>query len=365
MNIRQYNILHLIIGWLLPFVMICCLSGCSEDEPIEQRGGDVLKVVTYSSRFAEVSGVSKVRSVTVPEDFVAFTTLNPSAEEAHPSMTLFLAQNEQQSAYNYVYEGEGLWAGNSKVREEDYYLYGFYPSAAANTSDVDPVSSDYANGAVLHLTDVQPLSLYDLCVTVGVKGVESKSEDVTVTVGNYTYTGKEKGKNFVYLLFDHLYGAYQFRMKVDTEYDKLRKIKLKSMKITSSAAKKCNLDVTLQYTDKPIAEMATDMDLSFGQSQILYTNDAEGKQLGTDLEDIGKMVYLIPSIKNDLTLVCDYDVYDRKGTLVRRGAHAENKLNKLPIIRRGEKKIVNITINPSYLLQLSDDELDNPSMIIE
>ena len=360
---------HKIYAWIavLPLLLgtVCFLSACSDDDPDRQDGGDVLRVLTYAPNYTEASAAPALKTVTVPENYESFATLYPSADETHPSLTLFMAQPSQQQSYKYRYEGAGIWNATSKVKQETYYLYGFYPSTAVTHAEVAPVSSDYANGAVISLTGLQSVTLHDLCFTVGVKGVERTTEDADVRLGNFVYTGQEKGKNFVYLLFDHLYAAYQFQMKTDAEYAKLRTIKLKQMKIVSSGSNSFDAEITLNNTESPVENISYDMSVATGQEVVLYDNTTTGQEITTAFENTGNMVCLQPSVKNNLSIVCVYDVYDRKGILVRKDCRAENKLSSLPIVRRGEKKTVRITINPTYLYQLSDPELDNPSMTIE
>jgi hypothetical protein len=73
-----------------------------------------------------------------------------------------------------------------------------------------------------------------------------------------------------------------------------------------------------------------------------------------------------PVASSKLSIVCEYDVYDVKGNLVRQGCVAENSLNnKVTSLKRGEKSEVKITVKPTYLYVLSEPDLDNPTMVID
>ena len=63
-------------------------------------------------------------------------------------------------------------------------------------------------------------------------------------------------------------------------------------------------------------------------------------------------------------MVTTYDVYDRKGNLIRENSEATNKLPNLAAVR-GQKVQVNLTVNPTYLYVLSDPDLDNPTITID
>jgi hypothetical protein len=62
---------------------------------------------------------------------------------------------------------------------------------------------------------------------------------------------------------------------------------------------------------------------------------------------------------SELVIESVYDVYD-KDVLVRENCHAVNKINGLVgSLKRGDKKIIKITVNPTYLYVLTDDDSGN------
>ena len=70
----------------------------------------------------------------------------------------------------------------------------------------------------------------------------------------------------------------------------------------------------------------------------------------------------VPDLSNNLKLVTTYDVYDKKGNKV----SERTVTNKLPNLgaTRGQRVKLSLTIAPTYLLQLSDDDLNNPPIRI-
>ena len=73
--------------------------------------------------------------------------------------------------------------------------------------------------------------------------------------------------------------------------------------------------------------------------------------------------YFAPGLSSNLTLVSTYDVYDSKDNLIRQNCTATNKLPNLEAIR-GQRVLLNMTVNPTYLYVLSDPDLDNPTITI-
>ena len=70
----------------------------------------------------------------------------------------------------------------------------------------------------------------------------------------------ENVKNYVYLLFDHIYSAICFSFKVDTEskYDKLRTIRLKKLRLLSSSMSKyVDATITLYANNEGVNPLRT------------------------------------------------------------------------------------------------------------
>jgi hypothetical protein len=70
--------------------------------------------------------------------------------------------------------------------------------------------------------------------------------------------------------------------------------------------------------------------------------------------------------------VCKYDIYDTNvttghpyGNLVRENCTVTNKLRLPSGMVRGKKKILTLTVNPTYLYSLSEPDLDNPKITIK
>ena len=64
------------------------------------------------------------------------------------------------------------------------------------------------------------------------------------------------------------------------------------------------------------------------------------------------------------TLRCTYDVYDTQGNLVRADCSAENKIAISQTFTQGTSYTIPLTIEPTFLYQLSDWDLDNPTIVV-
>ena len=77
----------------------------------------------------------------------------------------------------------------------------------------------------------------------------------------------------------------------------------------------------------------------------------------------------MPEGVTKLELTSTYDVYDRKGNLVRENSKATNTI-PLDIFSgqsefyRGSRYTITLTVNPTYLYVLSEDELDSPTLVV-
>ena len=161
-------------------------------------------------------------------------------------------------------------------------------------------------------------------------------------------------------------------IKIGTKYNELRDIYLKKMEL-QSAKTVSQAVVTLTANTagtNPITDVRfTSSDKAQANTVYDYGTDAsttQGLKLTTDGTPFVSYCAPITGMGSHLKLICTYDVYNRKGTKVRENCVAENSLADLSglTIERGKKSVINLTVEPTYLYQLSEDELDNPGIKI-
>lgn len=275
------------------------------------------------------------------------------------------------------------WHGNFGVKVQQYYIYGFAPASAAQSCVI--TSDDYSQGATMTLTGLSAVTADDICVLVGVQQVDNNTvgpdirDGVFWYQGQFGFTGRSKdenqnNQNFACLMLDHIFAGIDFELKVAEEYDELRTIKLKKMELGMMGGESVNITLKLQANntqETPITEVTENVN-NGTQTTVLF-EDEEGKALSTDVYSIPGCFW--PSLDKQLTLTTTYDVYDKKGTRVREDCTATNNIDigtlrdtttgEIIKTGRGTQAVVSLTIRPTYLYQLSEPELDNPSVSVE
>ena len=332
-------------------MMSLLLGACSEDseQPIDML---------------QLSGVTR-----------SSTSIIDAGEYQSP-IQIFLMSGTSKTEGNFVYNPEtGKWSSTIGVKETNNYIYGFSPSTAA-AGTISPLTSgaaDYSAGAVMTLDNLSAVGGEDLCVVVGVKGVTTEAAAGTPDFGTF-YFEKQGTANYVSLLLDHLYSAIEFKIKIGSKYNELRDIHLKKMELQSAktvskaivtlTANTAGTNPITSVSFMPTNEPQTNAVYDYGTDANTTTGlplTAEGTKFGSYCAPIDGMG------SSNLKLICTYDVYNKKGTKVRENCVAENSLAGLSglTIARGKKSVVNLTVEPTYLYQLSEDELDNPGIKVK
>jgi hypothetical protein len=307
----------------------------------------------------------------------------------------------------------------NSVKKGNYYAYGFIPKDAADGAEIaklriNDVEQPWAKGAVLTIRGLKTVAT-DPCVIIGAKhgfAVEDEENidyydgEYTDKNGNATYddgtdtrtnrlragnfqfkldtdkTGEEGhdviNPNYLYFLFDHLYSALSISMRVNGEYDKLRHIKLKKLKLRTLTSEgvspyKSDMTITLKANNEG-TNPVSDNDISYDNivdsptDGVIYSNST-GFLLGTEYSLF--LGNFMPNGITKLILTSTYDVYDREYNLVRKDCEATNTIVLSEVFigqdesYRGWKYIVKLTINPTYLYVMSDPDLNNPTVRVE
>ena len=359
------------------------IMGCSEDERDDRRWQSVELVPYYKAVSEEVAAE---RRVSAPSGYYAYpgTGVYPQASTTHASIQVFMTQGnkvETQGAFQWK---EDKWVSSVKFpyneegdeSQNTFYVYGFMPSNATATSSsgiITPTATDnYQNGAVITLTNVPVITPADVCMIVGASDENSVSSG-TIDVGSFRFIGQDAyagGQNKLLLLLNHIYSSINFTFDTDKDYYKLRRIKLKEVQMKCAGKQKMKLTVTIT------PNQATPVTVS-GE---FLGEETEGTYVDLDIADKTKEIpsnnsgtvynvpgFFTPMVKQTggattFTLRCTYDVYDAKGNLVRPDCSAENKITIAQTFYEGTSYTVPLTIEPTYLYQLSEFDLDNPTI---
>ena len=265
------------------------------------------------------------------------------------------------------------------VKQGNYYVYGFIPRDAADNATITG-NPTYDEGAVLRIEGLQTV-MADACVIIGAKEGPDVNTDNGLQAGDFCFNLKRpeppatEQANYLYLLFDHLCAALEISMNVHAEYDNLRTIKLKEMRLQTAndeGTTKAKMDVTITLNKNttgsdPIQSVVYTPPVDGEECDGLMFKSDEGLTLTTTANLF--LCHFIPHGIKKLILTSKYDVYDKKGNLVREDCEAQNNIpisviDRLTEATRGYKYVINITVQPTYLWVMSDPDLDNPKMLV-
>lgn len=263
-------------------------------------------------------------------------------------------------------------AGVTVKEHEQYYMYGFMPELEGYGSSISATSADlngdYSKGADLTLSNLPIFTSKDICAVVGVQRISSASDVKNIIEGNYGYLSGLQNDNYLNLLMDHLYSKLILKINVDKEYSLLRDIKLKSVTLTCTYGTNVNVTIKLRagygLQGNATAYSATS---SGNQSHTLFTNTSGELIPSNDNSPLSFGSVNCPPVVLDaagtyMKITSTYDVYDKKGNLMRE-CTVENKLKAMNV-NHGMEYTVTLTVAPTYIYVLSDDDLNNPSIII-
>ena len=328
-----------------------CSSGDSgeqpdptDDKPVQKE----IQVMTYASHFAE----TELSHRAAPTGFSAYT---PDKTTNMGIYMLLPADWATPKEEKIIYTNK--WHAYFEVTsDKTYTVYGYMPKTGDMSSSLTKTT---AEAATLTISNIKPITTDDICIITGVE-----ASDEGLKEGQFSWSWPIGDDNYkIYILMDHLYAAVLFRLKIDAEYASLRTIKLKTMTLRTDYG---NVIATISLTHNttgasPISGVV--FAPSGSSEDFLVFNSDAGTALDKDTPvDINTC--FAPTLSNNLTMVTTYDVYDRKGNLIRENSTATNKLPNLAAVR-GQKVQVNLTVNPTYLYVLSEPDLDNPTIKIE
>ena len=345
-NKKYISILSIATAVLLS----ACSSGDSEvqtapadDKPV----GDKLQVVAYAPPFAGADPTDP----TNPTGFYAYTP------DKTTSMGIYMLLSEDwvnPKEKNLTYTNK--WHAYFDITpDKNYTVYGYMPKTGYMGSTLTKSTAD---AATLTINNIKAITTEDICIITGVKDAREGLKEGLFSWSWPISAGENNYK--IHLLMDYLYAAALFRMKIDAEYAQLRTIKLKTMTLSTDKGS-VNATITLTHNDTGASPVSNVTYSASGSSDaVVVFNSNEGVALDTTTPvDINAC--FAPTLSGNLTMVTTYDVYDRKGNLIRKGCSATNKLPNLDAVRAQQVQL-NLTVNPTYLNVLSDYDLDNPTV---
>jgi hypothetical protein len=372
----KHKCLH-IINIAFGIATVLFLGGCSSDDSTQEPVEVPMREIHFmlgSHNYTDVT--SDVSRRALPDGYVVYDNLSPQIPADEAGIKCFLTRANETIFNGTLTYKSGAWTSKIPADEGTYYVYGMMPNSEASKVTLTPRSgADFANGAVMEIDKLNAVTASDVCAIVGVKGAASKVgiENSGIELGKFSFNAVDG--TFIYLLIDHLYAALQLNMNINSDYNALRTIKLTKLTLKSNSVTK-TYKVTATMTPNetntsPLAVtyVATTED---GKEIELYNGKGKGEN-GEDIEkelEVDKYIQFLActvplSTNTQFEMETTYNVYDRKGNLIRKNCTAKNVLN-LPTggLARGQKYTFNLTVNPTYLYVLSDPDLDNPTVVV-
>ena len=391
-NIR-YSLLLAVANSSLFTLHSSLLMGCSSDDETAPEMTS-LEVNGYVSGFEEANGIT--RGWIPPSDYSIDEIL------ADMPISVFFAREQKDGESDndykenmeeeFFYKSSDKWRVSKKNLEAtSYYLYGYIPHEDFVEPKIEHLTGagkTYADGAVLTLEQLNTVMGYDLCVIIGAKNgkddYKADPTDYSVTGlkrGDFRYEARTTGTggtggNYVYLLFDHLYAAMRFNIRVHRDYNALRTIKLKELSLQAFTGdtptkKKMKAVITIEANasgDNPLTNIVFTPSGTETGTGTFYTNE-DGEELNTDYKTFQGS--FMPDAVTKVNLTTTYDVYDLNNNLIRKDCKATNTLDITKLFlgqtsaKRGHRYTINLTVQPTYLYMLSEPDLDNPTVKVE
>ena len=331
MNSITGNMKH--IQYILMMTVIVLLAACSRDVADEQTQASL-----------RLAGVTRATGNPEYSDIRIFLTHGTTAIEG-----LFKYDDQVSS-----------WTTQLKLKSgtRSYNLYGYMPD---NTEFAHSISDFNDNGAVLHIQQIPPITAQDYCIVTGVRQVENTSDETAAVRGAFSFNYESQRENYINLFLDHLYSHIIFCMKVGEDYNAVRTIKIKKMKLKVDDVNHSNYNVDITLTK------------DVGISSVAHTSVAgtETRELTIKDEELTLTTsyatacsgYIIPAttLFNKLSLVIEYDIYDKRGNKVAERTATNSLAYPLEELQRGEERTLQINIDPSYIYDLS---LNDPPFVV-
>lgn len=366
-----------IIGTMLCLSMMLMAAGCSEDGGQESGGGQGTQVrfLLFPQAFEDVT---PALTRALPTGFLPYEELTPHVDINRVQIQAYFtngagtdAKVQSSGIFSFHEETEGdtkkySWTSTiPSIQRGKYYVYGFMPAEDANNWTIAPYQNDYSKGAVLTINGLSTVSPGDVCVVVGVKKANNMTQDIKnvgIELGKFEFESEATdNESYAYLLLDHIYSGLNFKFSVDPDYNELRTIKMKRIALTSKGGV-ATVNATVNVTpttdgSNPLGAITFTTDKT-GNSEPAALYDGE-RELGTTPEEF--LACIAPGMNTTFELETDYNVYDKKGNLIREVRALKNNVTiGADAMTAGQYHTVSVVVKPTYLYVLSEQDLENP-----
>ena len=403
-NIRISNLLK--HAWVWAACLMLAMVSCSKYDTDDNAG----RVTLYPAIANSDEAVIVTRAV-VPVENTSNTyddaATNGTEIRVYAVPTL-AAKNtsEYRAAGSFRYSNDTWYSSVNAKPDTEYNLYAFNSRTMPGASNLQfnwGITKDQENHDVFNLdntaltfTNLSLFSYIDPMVSVAAAGkLVTDGQPYTaptLTVGSYDIgeVKAQDGKTYkVWMAMDHLYSKATVSLSIDPEYHKIREIRVKNVKITTTGGGVLQGSHSYNFKQAQLTVDQTagfdgnaEVDLMYGQSakdnrdypddpDCDYATLKEPAQNG-DYTEFGWFYFLPNSyITSDqlayptVKIHIDYDVYYRDGK-PRRLNQEVTDFFPLDKIKRqdgadikpkpGDHFLIKVKIKPTYLYVMHDDD---------
>lgn len=278
---------------------------------------------------------------------------------------------------SFTYTGS---AWRSSLEVEKNYSYNVYAHSPLPGATIDTLVYSSETNVTLEfsglnvITDTDPLISTEAAGST--EGTEPTFTEHNFQIGNISAVSGENGATKVFLKMDHLYAKATLSFSIDSAYNDLRTIRIKSVDVITQNNGKVMGNHVISFTGNLLTLASSGSGYSYGGSPIpidimngrtasdnLFDKDNQGNDLEYVTLTKAKKEFGWFCFLSDIKPVCNmtvtYDVLDKKGNkLSTRTATNKNILGKVSSAARGYNYKIAIIVKPTYLYQLSDDDVE-------
>ena len=326
------------LQYILLMTVIVLLAACSQDVAEEPQQ----PVVQEPDATLRLSRVTR-----------AFT-----GDFENSDIRIFLTNGTTATEGLFKYAGASAWTTQLKLKSgaRTYQLYGYMPD---NADFVRSISDWNENGAMLHIQQLPPMAEQDYCIVTGVRQAADEYDKTPAVRGAFSFDYDSQRENYINLFLDHLYSHIIFSMRVGDDYNAVRTIKIKRMKLQVADISNYDVDVTLT-NGVGISSVVHNKVAGTGTRELPIRNEEITLTTSSTTVCSG---YVIPAttLFDKLSLLIEYDIYDKRGNKIAERTATNALANPLVGLQRGEERTLQINIDPSYLYDLS---LNDPPIVV-
>lgn len=349
------------ILFLFPVLTVLMFS-CSDREAQDEGDGYVVFNVAAEGLInrGPLDISTKSSSSSYHNDY--FSLLS---EDIHMGVLIPGLEREGEAVFS---PSNSTWTSDVRLDPANYDIYTYIPKE--NPSRVELITGVTD---IITFNDVPFCSFEDILISSG-----CALSTATLTP-NYYSVSITSGDRFVKLMMDHVLAMVTLRFSVNATYNDMRTIEITDISVGSSTSANsrykidCYMnegsDISYIYTPIGTENPASDLSFNYDGDFTSLTEAAtsvKALQLtpGENRDFLTFMV--VPQVPTTLKLTVHYNVYDKKGVLIRQNVTATN--NNLKITSSGNPLRAydyNLDINvvPTYLYQLSDNDDDSVLLI--